>query len=403
MSTYKEYIVEAAETATTFGSDCLNIAADFAASVPEYAAQTAAASSEYVKKSAAAVATMTNQASYEAFNRVEVVASTFAETLENTAASYPYWIDQLQNAASIYSTRAIYAALNFLNNAAAGLSPLEWMQKQDDGVYTSGKGGTSGGAGASGEWGVPEVPKYPIGGPPVPPQIIPGEKDRTGKLGPPQNTHPKGCVNKREPTIGEIYAVILAQMPGPLTYDVYWFDNICYRTQTKRYDQPAIEKERYAGTPCGIPKFSEIALFANIPKGRYIIESVTQNIIGYMMTNQQFYDTVEGWYWKGERTYNPVNIYAHEDAYHECLAIEYQNFSGSYFYKYGYPYNEEGSGHATHYTVGRARIVFLGDGYPDVEADKIPFAAAVSSGIMSQCMFRHIGLQEDIWRRLRNT
>ena len=400
MATYQEYIVDAASNAADFGRECLNIAADFAANVPEFAAQTAASSSEYLQTSAAAIARMTTNASYEAYNAVVSSSSKFAETIETTAASYPTWGDQIRSAAADYSAQALAAALGFLSSGAAAVSPLQWIQKQDDGIFTNGKGGTSGGAGASGDWGFPAPPKYPEGVPVVPPQIIPGEKERITKIQPQPPTQPKGCVNKREPTIGEISHITPVGIPGPPRFDVYWFDNIVERSQTKQYDQEAVEKEQYKGTPCGMPAFGDIAMFADLPYGRYAIESVEQNIIGYMMTNPFFYDAVEGWYWKGDRIYTPVNIREHGDEYHECLAIEYQDFSGMYFYQYSYGWNEEGSGHAVHYTYGRARMVFLGADFPPVR-ETPTLSPVFSAGLVNinTQIFRAVTLLGGLWGR----
>lgn len=399
MATYKEYIIDAAGKAADFGGECLNIAADFAANVPEFAAQTAAASSEYLQTSAAAIARMATNTSYEAYNAVVSSSSSFAESLEAAAASYPTWGDRLRSAAADYSAQALAAALGFLSSGAAAVSPLQWIQKQDNGIFTNGMGGSSGGAGASGDWGLPAPPKYPEGVPVVPPQIIPGEKERITKIQPQPPTQPKGCVNKREPTIGEISHITPVMMPGSPRFDVYWFDNVVERSQKKQYDQEAVEKEQYKGTPCGMPAFAEIAMFADLPKGRYAIETAEQNIIGYMMTNPRFYDAVEGWYWKGDRIYTPVTIRSHGDDYHECLALEFQDFSGMYLYQYSYGWNEEGKGHAVHYTYGRARIVFLGADFPPViETPTYAATAAISAAMINLLTFRSLTMFERLWR-----
>lgn len=398
MATYQEYIVDAASNAADFGRECLNIAADFAANVPEFAAQTAAASSEYLQTSAVAIARMTTNTSYEAYNAVVSSSSSFAESLEAAAASYPTWGDRLRSAAADYSAQALAAALGFLSSGAAAVSPLQWIQKQDDGIFTNGNGGTSGGAGASGDWGFPEPPKYPEGVPVVPPQIIPGEKERITKIQPQPPTQPKGCVNKREPTIGEISHITPVMMPGPARFDVYWFDNIVERSQQKQYGHEAVERTQYKGTPCGMPALAA-EMFADFPNGRYKVETVEHNIVGYMSTNPRFYDAVEGWYWKGDRIYTPVTIRSHGDDYHECLAIEFQDFSGMYLYQYSYGWDEEGKGHAVHYTYGRARIVFLGAEFPPVvETPKISPVFSVGMAV-NQHIFRTLSFLGGLWGR----
>ena len=378
-------------TATSiFMMDCIDMAGGENADRPEVSACLEAADE------------MSHQASYDSYKKFMDTSSKLADYLIGfqviTSGSD---LQRFADTVWEYNSSAKAISENYLGNREEEAPPISWIQKQDDGIFTNGKSGTSGGAGASGDWGLPAPPKYPEGVPVVPPQIIPGEKERITKIQPQPPTQPKGCVNKREPTIGEISHITPVMMPGPARFDVYWFDNIVERSQQKQYDHEAVERTQYKGSPCGMPAFAEIAMFADLPKGRYKVETVEHNIVGYMSTNPRFYDAVEGWYWKGDRIYTPVTIRSHGDDYHECLAIEFQDFSGMYLYQYSYGWDEEGKGHAVHYTYGRARIVFLGAEFPPVvETPSLICSPVLSAGMaVNQHIFRTLSFLGGLWGR----
>lgn len=414
MATYIEYITDASVRAAEFAGKTSETLADFVAEFPEFAGNAASTMGDYLETSFnyigeipetsgqfAAIArdfiASIPRYSYEASQAIISASSRAAEAAGEMLARGPSYFDTFVGSAADYSAAAAAAAAAYLANRDI-TNPLNWIQKQDDGIYVNGAGGTSGGSGASGSWAVPYIPKYPEGVPLVPPQIIPDTRERIKKFRPPQHTQPKGCVNKREPTIGEVYSVqpIFAEPP---TFDVFWFDNICYMTQEKQYDHDAIERTSYTATPCGMPAFADIALFAGLPNGRYAVQLGDQNAGSWPMTNQQFYELVEGWYWEGDRRFPPA-IRSHSDEYHECLAIEFHDYSGLYFERADPGWNEAGYWHAIQYTHSRARLTYLGEYPPVVETPTTAAATALAvlpAGLINMHIFRAVTLLGGLW------
>ena len=364
--TYIEYITNAASRAQQFGSDCLDLAGEVAAALPEKAAAISAMTAEYAAAAAAASSDFVAAASYESYNAIINASSELAEALGDAVVNAPSYVESLAGVVADYSTAAIEAAENYLMNDEAE-NNLQWIQKQDDGVYIAGDGGTTGGAGVPDGWEVSPYPKYPEGVPLVPPQIIPTGKHKIKKFRPPTDTTPKGCLNKRDPKMGEI---IMIQTTNPVS-DVFWvlyWDNIVFRTQSKSYGSPAVSNEYCKGTPAAMPTFTDISKFASLAPGRYVIESVNHNEgvipMGHL---SEFYDTVERWGWQYHFSWGDVVEVSHTSEYHECLSIEFGDYSGMYFYPVGTVDGDSaGSGGAIHYTMGRIQMRFLGANFPPV-------------------------------------
>lgn len=381
METYSDYIVNAALEAENFGEECLNVAADFAVYAPQFAGDVAAAVADY----AAAASQIPHQASYEAYIAMTTASSRLAETIEQTAAAAPSYLERLAVAAANYTTAAAAAATDFIANGDVDPHVLDWVQVQDDGVYVSGDDGTS--SGAVDGWEIPEhSTKYPSGVPLVPPQIIPNGVPKIKKIQPQEKTTPHGCLNKLSPTLGRVFRVQSGS--GGADIDVLYWDNIRYWYMTQTFDTDAVKRESFAATPCAMPSFSELALTSNIPKGRYVVLSVKHHQ-GFVPADacSDYYSTVEGWRWIHRYgNYQIDTLKEHGNEYYDCLVMEFGRNGDVFYHQPDYPYVPgwsmfSGEGHAVSYTYGQIGLKYIGV-YDDVEETPVYAATLASIGIV---------------------
>lgn len=381
MPTYSDYIVNAALEADNFGKECLNIAADFAASVPQFAGDVAAAMADY----GAATSQIAQQISYEAYQAAGNAASRLAEMLEHSASEAPSYIVRIAAAAADYTAAAAAAASDFIINGDDEINNLTWIQKQDDGVYVSGDDGTS--SGAVDGWEIPtHFAKYPSDVPLVPPQIIPNGVPKIKKIQPQEKTTPHGCLNKSNPTLGKIFRVQYGSDGADI--DVFYWDNIIKRQVIQSFDTDSITRSFFAGTPCPMPSFLDISQMTNISNGRYAILWVKHHQIANPPgIFHDYYDTVEGWKWIHRYgNYLVDTLKEHGDEYYECLALEFNDYHGEFFHPPDYPYVPgwsmfSGEGHAVRYTYGKIGLKYIGI-YDNVEETPVYAATLASIGIV---------------------
>lgn len=358
---YNQYLRSAANTTAIFEGACDAIAEKYPNAKD---AQTAcrAAADDYATRE-----------SYESYENFMDAASHLAETLLfGTPGIGTQDLQNLTDAAEEYSSTAKNIAETYIGNREDEPPNLDWVQLQNDGVYISGDEGTAGVTSSSFPWPdviPPRRRRYPENVPVVPPQIIPTGKKKIRKLRPPEGD-PKGCVNKRDPQIGEI---VMIQTTNPIS-DVFWvlyWDNIVLRTESKSYGSQSVYDEHLKGTPAAMPAFANVAKFANLAPGRYVIESVNHNESVVPMGHlSEFYDTVERWAWQYQFTWGDMVEESHASEYHECLSIAFGDYTGAYFYPSKVINGDwAGGGSATSYTLGRIQMRYQGI-FPPVSEDK---------------------------------
>ena len=365
---YIEYLTNAASRAQQFGSDCLGLAGEVAAALPEKAATIGAITAEYATAAAAASSDFVAEASYESYNAIIDASSRLAETLGDAVVNAPSYIASLAGTAEDYSTAAIAAAQAYLA-APEQENHLEWLQVQDDGVYISGKGDSS----PSFPW--PDIipttrpprRKYPEGVPLVPPQPITTGTPKIKKIKP-ITPNGSGCVNKIVPTPGKFWLAIEAPYVGGLVALLYWDNMTARRTWFTHNDPQMYWEDWFTGSPLGMPSELDAELMSTFKKGRYAITGVSHNETLYNPTAYPYYIMSEGWGWEYKFPDGTTATSQHGDDWEECLFLEF----GSSYYYYHFPnsagnWTTEGEGHAAAFTCGRVHLTYLGDTFAPVE------------------------------------
>lgn len=364
---FVESLVTYSAAASEYSGNMLESALVHIGSIPEYAGA--------VSEMAANGLVSVSEYSYEFSEGIISAASKLAELSANLLSNSPEYLASLREIASNYSVAAIAAAQNYLSNREDE-NCLQWIQKQDDGVYISGNWGTS--SGVSDDWEIPEhFRKYPEGVPPVPPQVTPASNTHIIKIPPPDQKVPHGCLNLKDPILGEVISVNRHQDDNH--FFLYWFDNKYFRRQTQSRGQPPIHTEQFISSPCSMPRLSEFEKFGLLPKGRYAILEVGHN--GVPDNTPGFYNRVEGWDWNWTE-FGVERNKQHENEYWPCLAIEFNDYVWSHYHYYAPDSIEcSGFGHAIHYTNAYALLEYLGNTFPPVE--ETPFYSAVTLSLSS--------------------
>ena len=371
---YVDYLRNAAAHAVQFGGDCANLAGDMIANLPDQAAAVSSAVATYTETAGAAISAFVERESVETFNGVVSASSALASTLGDALENSPSYLESFAGMAADYTTAAAAAASAYLAGKESENS-IQWVQIQDDGVYVQGYGGTSGGAGSSGEWDkITPPPKYPEAEkiPIVPPEIVPQGEPKIKKIKP-KEPELTGCVNKLLPRLGFTW------IEGSV---LRYLDNIrCLRITCKDNVQTHIEW--YAGTPTSLPSsciMDTAEMLTGFRKGRYRVRQTHNQYIRPI--DYVFYSRSEGWDWQRD-VYWESGIehqrFTHADAWRECITLD---FGGAYFPEESYYCNitwtttptpggiyevTNGEGHAYSFTACDIRLSFLGDNFPPVE------------------------------------
>lgn len=419
---YVDYLRNAAAQAVQFGGDCANLAGDVIANIPEQAAAVSSAVATYTEMAGAAISAFVQQESFETFNGVVSASSMLAATLGAAVENSPSYLESFAGRVADYITAAEAAASAYL----AGKEPtnsMQWVQVQDDGVYVQGYGGTSGGAGSSGEWDkITPPPKYPEAGkiPVVPPEIVPQGEPKIRKIKP-MSPASGDCVNKMFPKIGAFIEESQPYFGGERAW--LYFDNVyIWRTWYQHFDFERHHEEFFAGTPV-MPSLMAFEAFAALPNGRYDIVHVNSNERTYWkFAFAQFYHQKEGWNWElksaerdpyGHISWPRSEIRSHDDAWLECLGMELPGVTNFYHFPgiIAPDYvSADGEGHYIQFTQGRIEIKPLGDNFPPVEEtpeETTPAAYLATLGAIEALNFQNIttilggiyGSNQNIFRR----
>lgn len=378
---YVDYLRNAAAQAVQFGGDCANLAGDVIANIPEQAAAVSSAVATYTETAGAAISAFVERESVETFNGVVSASSALASTLGDALENSPSYLESFAGMVADYTTAAAAAASAYL----AGKEPtdsMQWVQIQDDGAYVQGYGGTSGGAGSSGEWDkITPPPKYPEAGkiPIVPPEAIPTGEPKIRKVKPITPT-PAGCLGLQIPQPGAFARLEFDYWAQPLS--CFFWDNIYYRTLSPTHADTSLDalmnSDRavgwYAGSPVAIPSSSAAQVLANLPRGRYAMTLLGTGERIFPGVWPEFYTQKEGWAYE-IRQDGVASNESFTDDWFECLPVSL-NYGGpgmgNWMFKY-MPYmlsarkTYEGEGHAMCYTVSRYQIHALGDDFEPVE------------------------------------
>ena len=417
---YVNYLRNAAAQAVQFGGDCANLAGDVIANIPEQAAAVSSAVATYTETAGAAISAFVERESVETFNGVVSASSALAATLGAAVENSPSYLESFAGRVADYTTAAAAAASAYLAGKESENS-IQWVQVQDDGVYVQGYGGTSGGAGASGEWDkITPPPKYPEAEkiPIVPPEFIPtGEPPKIKKIKP-KEPELTGCVNKLFPRLGYFW-VERTGPPWAYRYGLRYLDNIrCLRDEYAENVRKTVEW--YAGSPVSLPSSCVMAavemMLTGFQKGRYQILSQTHNIYLWP-TGYEFYARAEGWDWRKDIQYESGVWHieeSHADAWRECLDLEFGGLPGGYYYC-AMPQPDvrtetvNGEGHAYSFTACNIALSYLGpaDDVQETPEETTPAAYLATLGAIEALNFQNIttilggiyGSNQNIFRR----
>ena len=371
---YIEYITNAANSAQQFGTDCLNWAGNVAVAIPEKAAEIGAITTEYAAAAAAASSDFVAAASYESYNAIMNASAKFAEAMGDAVVNAPSYVESLAGMAADYSAAAIAAAQSYLASLEDE-NNLQWIQKQDNGVYVSGDEGT--GQGAAEGWNMPEYwPKYPGDVPLVPPGIIPTNKQQIKKILPPNSKEPEGCASKLSPTFGHFFWL---QPRSDGAWRAHYWDNSLIERETRSFDDSTSFRHvasMFAGTPRAIPSLAESPIFASMPNGRFAVIRQENNISVFPPDAfPAYYTQKRGWRWNYRQLavddYNII-ISEHQeqmdDDFYECTG---GNSDSIYSHILSNPNinRAEGEGHAISMTYGYIDVVYIGNFPPVTETE----------------------------------
>lgn len=200
---------------------------------------------------------------------------------------------------------------------------LDWLVGGDfpaaSGQGITGGGGESGGAGADGDWIVPddtvEVPEpEPEPEPKPEPVIVP--------VVPRNDLSPTGCSQKLLPKLGMIWK---AEIVASGRLEVWYFDNIFFYRKTSSFKSTSfIESSWFAGNSVDIPM--SFAPGVSLPFGKWSVESVTHKCFHWPPDTLPFYLYIEGCNWQ-QRFYRNGDIVLSGEKilpsdFYECYRIQ---------------------------------------------------------------------------------
>lgn len=380
---YKEYLITTSQVTTAFMNQCVAVAKNSSDAAP------------YIEECQQAAHDFETNASYEAYDNFADAASNLVEKFLFGAITSPQDLATLNDAANNYSDAARQIAETYLGNKEPEKS-LNWLQVQDDGVYVNGDGETT----PHTPW-PDDIPmtrprrrRYPERVPLVPPEPIPG-KPRVKKMSP--VTPPTGgCVNKRRPQPGQFCARSWPYYGNIV--ELMWWDNIFMRNSWYlREDFEMHYDEHFLGTPLAMPSEMPPELVSDLPKGRYLIESVTQNnVVSNPCSVDNYYSRYEGWAWEliypdhpsdPPKQWTRSEMRTQGNEWVECLALKAGFDPGCYFHFPGVISEAAGvmcagDGHAVSFTLGRMTMRYLGNDFPpekDTPGAYLPFLGAVEA------------------------